>query len=213
MKLFLISLSFFAVSVFITGCKLSEATALQQNQVIPGNTRGNGICLNPEEIALLVALQSYRQEHKLPAIPLSVSLTKVAQIHCRDLAWNQPHRPQRCNMHSWSNKGPWTPCCYTNDHREAECMWNKPAELTVYTGAGYEIAFYSNAVYENAEAFANDAIQSWSRSQGHNAVILNKGIWSDAHWQAVGVGYYRGYATIWFGMEPDPDQTVLHPCL
>jgi hypothetical protein len=49
-----------------------------------------------------------------------------------------------CNMHSWSDKGfnVWNSCCYTSDHAEAECMWDKPREITFgsFTGFGYENA-------------------------------------------------------------------------
>jgi uncharacterized protein YkwD len=46
-------------------------------------------------------------------------------------------------------------------------------------------------------------LESWKGSPGHNAVILNEGIWSDSNWKAIGVGIYKGYAVIWFGEEPD----------
>ncbi len=92
-----------------------------------------------EELKLYNLIMEYRQEHNQPVIPLSKSLTIVAQTHVKDLQENRPVHGN-CNMHSWSDQGPWTPCCYTPDHAQATAMWNKPRELTAYTGKGYEIA-------------------------------------------------------------------------
>ena len=62
---------------------------------------------------------------------------------------NKPDAPPECNLHSWSDKGPWSACCYTPDHAQAQCMWDKPSELTNYPGNGYEI---SAAGYDSAQA-------------------------------------------------------------
>lgn len=179
----------------------------EQSSLIPEK-----ICLSPFEAALYDKLNAYRAEHQLPAISLSASLTLVAQAHCRDLTVNQPHDDEKCNMHSWSRKGPWSACCYTPDHKKSECMWNKPRELTEYKGDGFEIAFYSTAYYPDAGAFAKDAIESWSKSKGHNDVILNRGTWKKLNWNAVGIGFYGEYATIWFGTQNDPDTTAVTLC-
>ena len=91
--------------------------------------------LSEEEAKLYRLIMEYRSEKGLPVIALSKSLTKVAQIHVKDLNENYSGSTS-CNMHSWSNKGNWTACCYTSDHAQAECMWNKPRELTAYRGNG-----------------------------------------------------------------------------
>lgn len=160
--------------------------------------------LSPFEAALFDEINSYRAKHGLPPIAFSPSLTKVAQLHSRDLAINQPHRRSNCNMHSWSKKGNWSACCYTPDHKRSACMWNKPRELTSYQGDGFEIAFFSTAAYNDARSFSEDAIKNWSKSSGHNNVILNKSTWKKVTWKAMGVGHYDGYATVWFGMLDDP---------
>ncbi len=170
------------------------------------------ICLNPFEDALYKELNDYRATHNLPAVSLSPSLTYVAQVHCRDLQDNYPHQRENCNMHSWSRSGKWTHCCYTPDHKRSECMWNKPRELTSYNGDGFEIAFYSTARYSDADSFAKDAISNWSISKGHNDVMLNRGIWKNVTWKAVGVGHYGEYATIWFGKEVDRDTIIPKRC-
>ena len=106
-------------------------------------------------------------------------------------------------MHSWSSSGKWSPCCYTSDHAQRQCMWNKPRELTSYPGNGYENSHGGSSDYQ---ANAISALNGWKNSKGHNAVILNQSIWSDSRWRAVGLGIYKNYAVLWFGEEVDPDQ-------
>jgi hypothetical protein len=156
-------------------------------------------CLSEEEMKLYNLINDYRKAKKLPKIPLSKSLSYVAQAHCRDLMQNRPDKGN-CNAHSWSDKGKWTSCCYTPDHKKSECMWNKPKELTPYPGIGFEIAYQSSA-----DAKAADALEGWKKSPGHNAVIINSGTWKNQKWKAIGIGIYGGYATVWFGTETDPE--------
>jgi hypothetical protein len=46
------------------------------------------------------------------------------------------------NLHSWSVSTYWSGGAYTSDHKYPEIMWNKPGELTDFTGNGYENAYY-----------------------------------------------------------------------
>jgi len=39
--------------------------------------------------------------------------------------------------------------------------------------------------------------------------MINKGIWDDLVWNAVGVSICGGYSTLWFGEEPDPTGSPL----
>jgi len=158
--------------------------------------------ITTEEMLLYKLVNEYRAENGLPAIPLSVSLTYVAQTHVKDL---QNYPPTgNCNMHSWSANGTWSACCYTPDHAQSQCMWDKPRELTKYSGNGYENAFGGSGGYE---ATASSALEGWKHSSGHNAVILNQGNWQPRTWNALGVGIYGGYAVLWFGEEIDPVAT------
>lgn len=161
-----------------------------------------GITPNAEEQKLYILIMRYRAERGLAAIPLSRSLTHVAQVHARDLTDNRPAKGE-CNMHSWSDSGPWTACCYTSDHRQAACMWNKPKELTTYPGNGYEISHGAWGAAVSAET----ALRGWKGSPGHNAVIVNEGMWS-RDWKAIGIGIYGNYAVAWFGHEEDPAGTM-----
>lgn len=159
-------------------------------------------CLSTKEAQLLSKIRAYREERGLPQVPVSSSLTRVARTHVRDLAAHEPHEgslfgTDQCNLHSWSDEGPWSSCCYTPDHAEAQCMWKKPRELTEYTGRGFEIA-------ARGVETAQQALSGWKTSRGHNSVLVNRGEWSQVEWEAVGVGMYEGYAVVWFGKKADP---------
>jgi hypothetical protein len=158
-------------------------------------------CLQPEEKKLYDIIMAYRKEKKLPGIPLSAKLTKVAQIHAKDLAENHTPFDPNCNMHSWSDKGNWTACCYTNDHKDPGCMWNKPKEITGYESNGFEISFYSGA-----GVTAEQALESWKTSNGHNQVIINESIWKNISWKAIGVGIYEDYGVVWLGQLADTSE-------
>ncbi len=160
------------------------------------------VCVSKFEKALYDKIMEYRKGKKLPIIHLSKSLTLVAQAHVKDLVDNHPDIGN-CNMHSWSNKGGWTACCYTDDHKAARQMWNKPKEIAGYPGYGYEIAYNISLASENPEEFASEALDSWKGSSGHVSVILNKAPWNSYLWQAIGIGIYNGYAVVWFGVEKD----------
>ncbi|MEK8020269.1 MAG: PKD domain-containing protein [Candidatus Parabeggiatoa sp.] len=166
-----------------------------------GTTMAFALNVSPtaEEKRLYELVNAYRAENGLPAIPFSNSLTYVAQTHVKDL---QNHPPSgTCNMHSWSSNGAWSSCCYTSDHAQAQCMWDKPRELTPYPGNGYENAYGGSSGYI---ATAQGALAGWKNSSGHNAVILNQNTWNNVTWQALGVGIYQSYAVLWFGKEVDP---------
>lgn len=150
-----------------------------------------------EAFELYELIMAYRAENDLPEIPLSPSLTAVAEAHVADLNDQPGTTDGECNLHSWSDQGSWTACCYTPDHAEAQCMWNKPRELSDYPGNGYEISAMSTFMTPSG------ALGLWQNSSGHNAVILNEGIWSDP-WGAIGVGIAGQYAHVWFGREADP---------
>jgi|SRR5690554_4097874 len=164
----------------------------------------NPTCISDNEKALYHAVNEYRGEHNLTPIPLSTSLTIVAQTHVRDLVENEPFdNAGNCNPHSWSDQGSWKSCCY-NSGKDGECMWNKPRELTSYDSDGYEIVMqWFNESKPNENVSAEDALQTWKKSTSHNNVILNKGMWKSSEWNAVGVGIYHGFAAIWFGTIPD----------
>ncbi len=157
------------------------------------------VCLSSEEKKLYDLMMEYRKAKNLPPIPLSSKLTLVAQTHVRDLSENYDFDPNsKCNPHSWSKKGKWTSCCYTSDHKQATCMWDKPKEIASYESAGFEIAYYSSN-----GAMAQQGLDGWKRSPAHNPLIINEGIWSKVTWNAVGIGLYKEYGVVWFGQLAD----------
>jgi len=163
------------------------------------------VCLSPDERVLYDLLMDYRKSKKLKVIPYSAKLTKVAQAHVRDLAAHFDYENRGdCNPHSWSANGTWTACCYTNDHKQATCMWNKPKEISGYPSEGYEIAFFSS---DGAEAL--ESLEGWKQSAGHNPVIINSGTWEQVTWSAIGVGIFEKYAVVWFGQLADPSELVV----
>lgn len=164
----------------------------------------DSVCASSEEKKLYDLIMSYRKSKKLPMIPFSVKLTQVAQAHVRDLADNFDYDNKRgCNPHSWSKNGTWTSCCYTPDHKQKECMWNKPNEIAGYAGSGYEIAYYSSA-----GANAEEGLEGWKKSPGHNPLLINSGIWSKSTWKALGIGIYKEYGVVWFGETEDPSELI-----
>ncbi len=78
-------------------------------------------------------------------------------------------------------------------------MWKKPSELSNYQGAGYEIAYWTST----GQCRAKEALQGWKGSPGHNAVMINSGVWKNIKFNAIGIGIYRGFACVWFGKEKD----------
>lgn len=176
-----------------------------QNGMSNSNRDTTNVSLSADEAALASLINQYRVQNGLGAIAISRSLTQVAQAHVKDLVENRPdqgvdERGQRCSIHSWSDKGNWTPVCYTEDGYRAEGMWNKPREITnnAYTGNGYEIAASSSEPLQ-----PNQALTIWQNSPPHNAVILEGDIWANKNWPAFGVGMDGGYAVAWFGENPE----------
>ena len=163
------------------------------------------ICLSPEEKKLYDLMMDYRKSRGLGPISLSAKLTRVAQTHARDLVENYDFDPgNKCNPHSWSSKGKWSACCYTSDHKKAECMWDKPKEISGYASHGYEIAYYSSA-----GASAEEGLAGWKKSPSHNPLIINDGIWNKVTWKAIGIGLYKEYGIVWFGELEDVDELPL----
>lgn len=164
------------------------------------------VVLSDDEKRLYEMINEYRAQNGLPKIPLSLSLTYVAQEHAKDLHYNRPFS-NVCNMHSWSDRGNWSGCCYTSDHSQSRCMWDKPRELTGYTGNGYEIAhgYASYSSYQGHDVTPENSFNGWKSSPPHNAVILNQNMWSSITWKAMGVGIFKDFAVVWFGDQPDTE--------
>lgn len=152
------------------------------------------VCLSTEEKKLYDLIMEYRKSKRLKPIPYSAKLSKVAQTHVHDLMENYNYESRGdCNPHSWSDKGSWSACCYTPDHAKASCMWDKPKEISGYEGNGFEIAYYSSG-----GANAQEGLDGWKKSPGHNPLLINSGSWSKLEWKGIGIGIYGQYGVVWF---------------
>ena len=179
---------FFQFIVFSINNKVKE----------PSVTRSREVCVSQEEKNLYEFIMEYRKDNKQKKISFSKKLTEVAKLHAKDLNDNHSFEDQNCNMHSWSSNGKWKECCYTSDHSDPNCMWDKPKEINGYPGQGYEISYYYSS-----GVTAQNALEGWQNSNAHNEVLINKGIWKQAEWKAIGIGIHESYATVWFGMVED----------
>jgi uncharacterized protein YkwD len=162
--------------------------------------------ISPRALDLANAINRYRAQNGLPAIPISKSLSYVAETHVKDLH-DSPKLATNCNGHSWSSKGAWTPCCYTPDHAQAKCMWQKPAELTQLKGTGFEITLGQPGEQNAGLALdSQKAVAAWQGSPLHNEVILNRGTWQNMTWRSMGAGIIDSHACAWFSDQADPTQ-------
>ncbi len=166
------------------------------------------VCLSQDEIKLFEIINIYRETLDLQPIPFSKALTRVSQAHVRDLSDHYTFkRGAKCNPHSWSRKGKWSSCCYTNDHKQAKCMWNKPREISGFDSNGYEILSYSSDGITPGEALIG-----WQKSQPHHQVMINSAKWTKVTWKSMGVGIYNEYAVIWFAELEDSDGQTISVC-
>lgn len=175
--------------LFCLGSYCVADTECHVQQILESrNCVGDG--LESEESKLYQLVNQYRIQKGLPQIPLSNSLTLVANRHVRDLAENIGFL-----THGWSD------CPYDpNNVNTWHCMWTAPQRLkTAYPGRGYENGHGS--LQGNVSAVS--ALESWKKSSPHNAVILNQGMWKNHHWKALGIGIYKGFCVLWFGEEAD----------
>lgn len=169
----------------------------------------NRTSLTQKEKELGQLINDYRASKGLKRLPISKSLTKVARYHVIDIIkWydfdNPPKdsRGEKGNLHTWSYNRPelYSGVVYTPDHKYAEGMWNKPKELTSYTGDGFEIS--AAILSKNSNLTASRALEIWQASPGHNAVIVGEGSWADLN--VMGIGIHGCYACVWFGKVEDP---------
>lgn len=166
-----------------------------------GSSGIKSVNLSDEEFELYEMVMEYRRENNLKSIPISISLTYVAQKHCDNLSSLNMDYSTLCSLHSWVSTEENNGCCYPESD---ECMISKPSELTNYSYDGYEIATSYEAVFSHPMP-SEIALESWKNSKDHNNVILNLENWSSFKWNAIGIGNRNGIACIWFGTEVDED--------
>lgn len=168
--------------------------------------------LSAKEKELIKLVNDYREQHGKKRLKVSKSLMKVARTHINDLNMNfdmeNPPidaRGMKGNMHSWSDKGDWTPVIYTDDHEYDKLTKIKPKEITGYNQSGYEVAVNGYMITPQR------ALKSWKNSPGHNDTILSQNDWKDPAPELVedgltglsnmGVAINGDYACIWFSRD------------
>lgn len=192
--------------IFCVACDLENTE--DSNDIGEGPPPSHGdrpscgdIQLSDDEEYLYRLIMEERLRNGRPEIPLSAALTDVAQIHADEAAEHPELFEDDCNLHSWNTSSHWTGCCYTSDHEYAECMWDKPYEITGFRADGFEIAYRGN---ESPEQM----LSRWLNSRGHQSVILNLDDWADVRWRSIGVGISSDvdgdrFAYVWFAKEQD----------
>lgn len=171
---------------------------------VPFNPNGSDsviINISQDETILFNMINDLRRQNKLPSIPLSLDLCKVAQTHIADLIKWKPQE-KGCSLHSWSGSGKWTSCCNTKEVFGIQCMKAKPREITGYMGDGYELIYWGEDNATPAEAAA-----LWKQVDASLDMILSRSKWSGYQWQAIGVGIKSGYAVLWLGDSKDANDT------
>jgi len=153
--------------------------------------------VSQEETILFNMINDMRMKNKLPAIPLSVNLCKVAHTHIDDLIVSKPQE-KGCSLHSWSESGKWTACCNSKDPAGIQCMKSKPREITGYPGNGFELIYWGD---DNATPA--DAAELWQQVSASSDMILSRGKWKGYQWKAMGLGIEEGYAILWLGDKTD----------
>lgn len=146
----------------------------------------SGDSVSDEENALLTAVNAYRATNGLPAVKASVPLSRVANRRMLDLTQNL-----KVLTHSWSN------CRYDIASQSTwGCMLDSPVRLrSGFNGKAYETLFHGTS----GRVGASRALDMWSKSDLHRAILLNQGAFARMKWREAGVAIEGGYASLWFG--------------
>jgi hypothetical protein len=139
-----------------------------------------------DEQALFDLIAKYRTANGKPIAKLSTSLSTVANRHLLDLKLNLI-----TFTHSWSN------CPYDiKTEKTWPCVIDAPRRLNSgYNGQGYETLY----VTTTGKAAPQLAIDAWKKSELHNSIILNLGMFASISWDEIGVAIDGNYAALWFG--------------
>ena len=151
--------------------------------------------ISSQEKELYRIVNEYRVLNNLLQIPLSESLSLVANRHLLDLVLNV-----KSMTHGWSN------CNYDiKDQKTWDCVFESPKRLNSgYRGKGYE-NLYRN---KTGNASAVLALEAWKKSDIHNSLILNLKTFKDMKFDAFGIAINGQYAALWFGAGGNRADTI-----
>jgi hypothetical protein len=71
--------------------------------------------------------------------------------------------------------------------------------LTDYPGGGHELCYW-----DNEGANSDTVFGFWLTIEQATDLFKNMNRWSYFNWQGIGVGIYKGYASVWVGEQLDP---------
>ena len=169
---------------------------------VKGQDPFRDLCITPEESALAQSINQARIAKGLPEVPLSRSLCYVADVHAKDLYFF--HKGSgNCSLHSWSDKGRWTGCCYENSKTDGRCMHNKPSELTDYSGLGFELVYW-----DNTANCSKNALSVWAKNESTSSMWFNNKYYEIYDWNAMGVSIFKSYVIVWFGTIHDNSAAI-----
>jgi hypothetical protein len=83
-------------------------------------------------------------------------------------------------------------------------MNDKPKELTQYSFPGYELIYY-----ESDTLNLQNVMDFWRRNIPTSDFFLNTGKWAKYKWTSIGISIYKGYVSIWVGVEMDLEGSPL----
>jgi hypothetical protein len=181
---------FFLLLMFIFLTAFSQVVFSQVNcdgGKIFTEKRCAGDEISSPEKELYQIVNEYRVQNDLSQVPLSETLSVVANRHLLDLVINV-----KSFTHGWSN------CAYDmKDQKTWDCVFESPKRLNSgYSGKGYE-NLYRN---KTGNASAILAIDAWKKSDIHNSLILNLKTFKDMKFDALGIAINGQYAALWFGV-------------
>ncbi len=192
MQLSISSANYYKSLLFFILLLLVSFSATAQKKTIPKD-----FCIDSIEKDLYTLINQLRVDYGKSELQLSASLSYVANLHVNDLQNNNPDT-SICNLSSWSDKGNWTPCCYTKYLHNPDCMWDKPKELTPFTYRGYElVTFFQN------DFNTDTIINLLSNSKEALDMILTQGYYKKKIWICAGIGISENYVSIWFAQRKD----------
>ena len=162
----------------------------------------------------------------LPRLECSERLREIALTHAMDQMAHVKAGGSfgKCNLHTWFQKNQdYKDCCYTSDHANPKCMWEKPKEIFGKTLFFFILARLSysgnanlnfilgneckNSGFEVSvrvwprDITQSEAIQLWKDSPGHARVIFTEGPWKIL--KKMGCANFGQFAHCWFSAASD----------
>ena len=182
-KIFILLLTFI---IFGIGHKTAFSQTNCTGEKIFAEKRCEGDEISSQEKELYQIVNDYRARNNLPLIPISESLSMVANRHLLDLVLNV-----KSLTHGWSN------CAFDmNDQKSWGCALDSPKRLNSgYNGRGFENLYRS----KTGNASAVLALEAWKKSDLHNSLLLNLKTFKETRFDAFGIAINGQYAALWFG--------------